>query len=90
MLAAAIADVVYGALLQGSGLIAYCSSLTRGTPFVQGGYTQSTLQGIERSKEFSGVELRLVDVQPEKDIGLISIAKDDGNRGGLRKGRLYK
>ncbi len=90
LLAATIASAIYGALLRGPELIGYCSSLTHGSPFVQAGYTRSTLQGLERSKVFSEVKLRLVDVQREKEVGLILVAEDDGSGGGLRKGRLYK
>jgi hypothetical protein len=90
MLGATIAGAVYGALLRGPELIGYCSSLTHGTPFVQGGYTQSTLQGIERSKRFSETRLRLVDVEGDKEISLLLIGEDDKDKSSLRHGRLYR
>jgi hypothetical protein len=90
MLTATIAGAVYGALLRGPELIGYCSSLTRDTPYVRGGYTKSTLQGLERSKFYAKTRLRLVDVESDKEIGLLAIANDDGDAGNLRQGRLYK
>lgn len=90
MLGATITGAVYGAFLQAPEVIGYCSSLTRGTPFVQESYSRSHLDGFERSRHFSKLRLKLTDVESDSDVGLLLVSDDTEDRCSLRKGRLYQ
>jgi hypothetical protein len=90
MLIAIIVTAVCSALLIGPDVLGYCSSLIRNTPYVEAGFTLSNLSGMDRSKELSDVYLKLVDVEGDKDVGLVAIADNTTSGEALRRGRLYR
>jgi len=92
MLAATMACIYLEAQLRGPDVIGYVSSLVRDTPYVYGGFTSSTLHGIERSKALFNLRLRLQDVKSDSEVGLIAISNDVGHEQELQliKERMYR
>lgn len=88
---------VAGAVLRWSSssldILGYASTLTRNNPYINVENVSSAMGGLERTKVLRDLVLRLEDVYPDKEQGLLVIASvaDVDSRRSTRpqKGRLY-
>jgi hypothetical protein len=91
MLGAALVGAFFSFHIQGPDLMGYCSTFLRDTPYVSGVKAGSTMDGIERTRREAGMRVKLLDVDPDNEVGYIAIAEDVGRPGGsLVKGRYYR
>jgi hypothetical protein len=91
MLGAALVGAFFSFRIQGPDLMGYCSTLLRDTPYVSGVKAGSTMDGMERTRREAGMRVKLLDVDPDNEVGYIAIAEDVGRPGGgLVKGRYYR
>jgi len=68
----------------------YISSLTKGDEYFDEGMNGGVLDGLERTRQMGEVTVKVGDVRPMENIGLVAFASlDETVVGTLRQGRMY-
>ena len=91
MFVAAIVGGLFTLMTHCPDVLGYSCTHLRDSPYVSMSMAGSTRTGVERSRIFGNMRIRLQDVDPDREAGYIAIAEDRGSLGGqLMKGRLYR
>jgi hypothetical protein len=91
MLGAALVGAFFSWRIKGPDILGHCSTLLRDTPYVTGVKAGTTMDGLERARMEGNTRVKLLDVDPDNEVGYIAIAEDVGRPGGgLMKGRYYR
>jgi hypothetical protein len=91
MLGAALIGAFLSWRIRGPDILGQCSTLLRDTPYVTGVKAGTTLDGFERTRREGATRVKLLDVDPDNEVGYIAIAENVGRPGGgLVRGRYYR
>jgi hypothetical protein len=91
MLGAALVGAFFSWRIRGPDILGYCSTLLRDTPYTSAVKAGTTIDGLERTRRERGMRVKLLDVDPDNEVGYIAIAEDVGRPGGgLVRGRYYR
>ncbi|CZR62297.1 uncharacterized protein PAC_12194 [Phialocephala subalpina] len=92
MFVSALIGLYFSLLIRGPDVLGYISTFLRDSPYVSTSGQESTMDGLERSRKYGNMKLRLVDVEDENEnTRYIAIAEDGaGVRHSLVKQRLYR
>ncbi|KAE9373541.1 hypothetical protein N431DRAFT_374078 [Stipitochalara longipes BDJ] len=91
MLAAALVGAFFSWQIKGPEILGHTSTLLRDTPYVGGVKAGTTMDGLERTRREGHMRVKLLDVDPNNEVGYIAVAEDIGRPGGgLIRGRYYR
>ncbi|KAE8443870.1 hypothetical protein EG329_001279 [Mollisiaceae sp. DMI_Dod_QoI] len=68
MLAAAVIGALFSFKSRGPDVLGYCSTFLRDSPFVRGGNVGSSMDGPDEGRTFKNMRLRMMDVEPEREV----------------------
>jgi hypothetical protein len=91
MMGAALVGAFFTWQIKGPEILGPCSTLLRDTPYVGGVKAGTTMDGLERTRREGDMRIKLLDVDPNNEVGYLAIAEDIGRPGGgLIRGRYYR
>lgn len=91
MLCAALVGAFFSWQIRGPEILGYTSTLLRDTPYTSAVKAGTTMDGLERARREGAMRVKLLDVDPDNEVGYIAVAEDVGRPGGgLIKGRYYR
>ena len=91
VLGAALVGAFFSWRIKGPDILGHCSTLLRDTPYAGAVKAGTTMDGLERTRRQRSMKVKLLDVDPDNEVGYIAIAEDLGGPGrGLMWGRYYR
>ena len=91
VLGAALVGAFLSWRIRGPDILGHCSTLLRDTPYVTGVKAGTTMDGFERTRREGATRVKLLDVDPDNEVGYIAVAENVGRPdGGLVRGRYYR
>jgi hypothetical protein len=91
VLGAALVGAFLSWRIRGPDILGHCSTLLRDTPYVTGVKAGTTMDGFEKTRREGATRVKLLDVDPDNEVGYIAVAENVGRPdGGLVRGRYYR
>jgi hypothetical protein len=91
ILGAALVGAFFSWRIRGPDILGHCSTLLRDTPYTSAVKAGTTMDGLEKTRREGSMKVKLLDVDPDSEVGYVAIAEDvGGSGGGLVRGRYYR